>query len=184
MARFFKMEKNCHLGHSMITFKALIELFGEMGEKTGWSYIRVPPSVAGKLRPGQKTSFRVKGFLDEHPIEGVALIPMGEGEFIMAVNAGMRKAIRKQRGATLQVRLALDEKPFVICPDLMESLQDEPKALAFFKTLPPGHQRYFSKWIDSAKTESTRVKRIAQAVNALSRSMGFSSMVRALKKEK
>jgi hypothetical protein len=168
----------------MISFKALIEKFEEQGEKTGWSYIRVPASAAGKLRPGQKTSFRVKGFLDDHPIEGVALIPMGEGDFIIAVNADMRKAIRKQRGDTLRVRLEPDEKPFVICPDLMESLQDEPRALAFFKTLPPGHQRYFSKWIDSVKTEPTRVKRIAQAVDALARSLGFSAMVRALKADK
>lgn len=168
----------------MITFKALIEQFGEQGEKTGWSYIRVPAAIAGKLIPGQKKSFRVKGFLDEHPIEGVALIPMGEGDFIIAVNAGMRKAVRKQKGATLRVRLAVDEKPFVICPDLMESLQDEPRALAFFNKLAPGHQRYFSKWIDSVKTEPTRVKRIAQAVNALSRSLDFGGMVRALKADR
>ncbi|TDX00446.1 YdeI/OmpD-associated family protein [Dinghuibacter silviterrae] len=167
----------------MITFKAVIEQFQDMGEKTGWRYIRVPAAASAKLQPGRKTSFRVKGFLDEHPIEGVALIPMGEGEFIIAINAQMRKAVRKQKGATLSVRLELDEKPFVICADLMESLQDEPKALAFFKTLPPGHQRYFSKWIDSAKTEPTRVKRIAQAVNALSRSLGYSGMLRALKAE-
>jgi hypothetical protein len=174
------MEKNADF-KAMFTFKAVIEKFQQQGEKTGWSYIRVPAAVSGKLQPGRKTSFRVKGFLDDHPIEGVALIPMGEGDFIIAVNTDMRKAVRKQKGDTLRVRLDLDEKPFVICQDLMESLQDEPKALAFFKTLPPGHQRYFSKWIDSCKTESTRVKRIAQAVDALSRSLGFSGMVRALK---
>lgn len=162
----------------MVTFKAPIEQFAEQGEKTGWSYIRIPAATAGKLKPGQKTSFRVKGFLDDHPIEQVALIPMGEGEFIIAVNAGMRKAVRKQKGDTLRVRLELDEKKFVICPDLVESLQDEPKALAFFNTLPPGHQRYFSKWIDSVKSETVRTKRIAMAVNALARSLGFSGMIR------
>jgi hypothetical protein len=165
----------------MVTFKALIEQFAEQGEKTGWSYIRVPAASAAGLQPGRKQSFRVKGFLDDHPIEGVALIPMGEGDFIIAVNAGMRKAIRKQKGDTLRVRLEVDEKTYVICPDFMESLQDEPKTLAFFNTLPPGHQRYFSKWIESAKTEPTRVKRIAQAVNALARSLGYGPMVRDLK---
>ncbi len=168
----------------MINFKAVIEQFDEQGEKTGWSYIRVPAILAGKLKPGQKKSFRVKGFLDDHAIEGIALIPMGEGDFIIAVNAGMRKAVGKRKGATLQVRLALDEKAFVICPDLMESLQDEPRALAFFTKLPPGHQRYFSKWIDSAKTEPTRVKRIVQAVNALAKSLGYSGMIRALKADR
>jgi hypothetical protein len=168
----------------MITFKALIEKFREQGEKTGWSYIRIPASIAEKIKPGRKTSFRVKGFLDDHPIEGVALIPMGEGDFIIAVNTEMRKAVGKQKGEILKVRLEPDEKHFVVCPDLMESLQDEPRAMAFFKTLPPGHQRYFSKWIDCVKTEPTRIKRIAQAVEALSRSMGFGAMVRYLQANK
>ena len=168
----------------MTNFRAVIEQFAEQGEKTGWSYIRVPAAIAGKLKPGQKKSFRVKGFLDEHPIEGIALIPMGEGDFIIAVNAAMRKAVGKRKGATLQLRLAVDEKPFVICPDLMESLQDEPRALAFFNKLAPGHQRYFSKWIDSAKTEPTRVKRIVQAVNALARSLDYGGMIRALKADR
>lgn len=162
----------------MVTFKALIEQFAEQGEKTGWSYIRIPAATASKLKPGQKTSFRVKGFLDDHPIEQVALIPMGEGDFIIAVNAGMRKSVRKQKGDTLRVRLELDEKKFVICPDLIESLRDEPKALAYFNTLPPGHQRYFSNWIDSVKSETVRVRRIAMAVDALARSLGFSGMIR------
>ena len=162
----------------MVTFNALIEQFAEMGEKTGWSYIRIPAAKAGKLKPGQRTSFRVKGFLDEHAIEQVALIPMGEGDFIIAVNAGMRKATGKQKGATVKVRLEVDEKIYVICPDLMESLQDEPKALAFFNKLPPGHQRYFSKWVESVKSETIRVKRIAMAVNAMARSLDFGGMLR------
>jgi hypothetical protein len=168
----------------MVTFKAVIDKFAEMGEKTGWSYIRVPAATAGKLKPGNKKSFRVKGFLDDSPIEQVALIPMGEGDFIMAVNTEMRKAIGKRKGDTLRVRLEVDEKVFVLNADFEEALHDEPKALAYFKTLPPGHQRYFSKWIESVKTEPSRVKRIAQAVNALARGLGFGPMVRALQEDR
>jgi len=168
----------------MITYKALIRQFEEQGEKTGWTYIEIPAAIAGKLNPGNKKSFRVKGQLDDHPIEGVSLLPMGEGHFIMAINAVMRKGTAKRKGATLRVQLEIDEKPFVICPDLLESLQDEPKALAFFNKLAKGHQRYFSNWIDGAKTEPTRVKRIAQAVNAMAISQDFGAMVRALKKDR
>ena len=63
-------------------------------------------------------------------------------------------------------------------------LNDEPGAFEFFKTLPGSHQRYFSKWIDSAKTEPTKAKRIAQTVNALAKNLGYAEMLRALKKEK
>jgi hypothetical protein len=168
----------------MITFKATIQQFDQQGEKTGWTFIEVPKAIAVKLKPDNKKSFRVKGFLDEHPIEAVSLLPMGEGDFIMAINQSMRKGTRKRKGDTLRIRLEPDEKPFVICPELLESLQDEPKALAFFKGLPKGQQRYFSNWITGAKTEPTRIRRIAQTVNAMVKAKDFGTMIRALKEEK
>jgi Bacteriocin-protection, YdeI or OmpD-Associated len=30
--------------------------------------------------------------------------------------------------------------------DLVKCLADEPEAFSFFKTLPPGHQKYFGNW--------------------------------------
>ena len=52
------------------------------------------------------------------------------------------------------------EKPLSV--DFMECLSDEPKALEKFNSLPKGHQRYFSKWIEDAKTDPTKTKRITQ----------------------
>lgn len=44
----------------MISFKAKIERFASQGEKTGWTYIRIPSAVARKIKKDQKTSFRVR----------------------------------------------------------------------------------------------------------------------------
>ena len=66
----------------------------------------------------------------------------------------------------------------------MECLADEPAASAFFQSLAGSHQRYFSKWIDSAKTEPTRTKRIALAVNALAKKWGYPEMIRASQEKK
>jgi len=96
----------------------------------------------------------------------------------------MRKAIGKKHGAMVTVELTEDKSEFVFNNDLMECLQDEPAALDFFKTLPGSHQRYFSKWIDSAKTEQTKAKRIAQTVSALAKKLGYGEMLRALKKDR
>jgi hypothetical protein len=153
----------------MIKFSATILKFGEQGEKTGWSYIEVKQSIANKLKPDNKKSFRVKGKLDEHLIKSVALVPMGGGDFIMAINATMRKAIGKQKDAQLKVELEVDDVELKPPAELMECLKDEPKALAFFNSLPYGHRNYFGNWIRSAKTEVTKTKRIAQAVDALSK---------------
>ena len=113
----------------------------------------------------------------------MALIPIGDGKFILPLKADIRKILGKKRGDSLVLQIAADDSPFQICPDLMECLQDEPAALAYFNKLPGSHQRYFSKWIESAKTSPTRIKRISMAVNALSRGWGYPEMIRAGKNE-
>jgi sugar phosphate isomerase/epimerase len=163
----------------MIKFSALIKKFGEQGEKTGWTYVEIPAVIAERLKPANKKSFRVKGKLDSYAIEGVALIPMGGGDFIIPLNLAMRKAIGKSKGAMLQLQLALDEKEYILSPELMECLADEPAALANFKKLAPSHQKYYSKWIESAKTETTRAKRIALAVTSMARGMSYGEMIRS-----
>jgi len=168
----------------MIRFIATIYQFAKQGEKTGWSYIEVPVDIAQKLKPGNKKEFKVKGKLDRHRIQRVSLLPMGGGKFIMPINAQLRKATGKRKGAMLKVELEEDKSAFVFNKDFMDCLKDEPVAMNFFKTLPGSHQRYFSKWIDSAKTDPTKTKRIAQAVTALSKEAGYADMLRALKKDK
>ncbi len=157
--------------------------FDEQGEKTGWTYIVIPAELALKLKPNNKKSFRVKGKLDTHAIKQVALIPMGEGDFIMPLNAEMRKALGKRKGAQLQVQLTADESDFVFCKEMMECLEDEPKALENFKKLSGSEQKYFSKWVDSAKTTETKAKRILQTLTAMQHGCRYGQMIRALKKE-
>ncbi len=165
----------------MIKFTTTIQKFGAQGEKTGWTYIVIPAELAQQLSPGNKKSFRVKGKLDKHSINGVALIPMGEGNFIMALKADLRKTIGKQRGATLQVQLQVDTIPYQVNILLLECLEDEPAAMQYFKSLPSSHQHYFSKWIESAKTDPTKSKRIAMAVNAMTKKIDFGQMLRSAK---
>ncbi len=165
----------------MVKFTALIKQFATQGEKTGWTYIDIPAEVALKLKPDNKKSFRVKGKLDDHVIRSVALMPMGGGDFIMALNAEMRKAIGKRKGATLKVVLEEDVELLQPSALLLECLSDEPEAKQFFESLSYGHKNYFSKWIESAKTEPTKTKRIAQAVDALSKQLDFGTMLRSLK---
>ena len=167
----------------MVQFTTTIRRFGEQGEKTGWTHIIIPADIAEQLFPGNKKSFRVKGKLDDHSIEGVALMPMGGGEFIMPVNAGMRKGIHKKEGAMLSVKLEVDKKEIKPPAEFVECLKDEPEAYEHYFSLAKSHQLYFTRWINSAKTEQTKTKRIAQAVNALSKKFDFGTMLRTIKKD-
>jgi hypothetical protein len=168
----------------MVKFTTTILRFGEQGEKTGWTYVEIPEEIAQKLKPGNKKSFRVKGKLDEHKIERVALMPMGDGGFIMPLNAEMRKATGKRKGAKLTLTIEADDAALVLNGEFMDCLGDEPKALKHFESLAKSHQNYFSKWIDSAKTEETKANRIGRALNALSKGMGYPEMLRAEKANK
>jgi Domain of unknown function (DUF1905)/Bacteriocin-protection, YdeI or OmpD-Associated len=161
-----------------IGFTAQLEKFEAKGEKTGWTYIQLPVNVTHKLKPGYKKSFRVKGLLDDYSFHSVALIPMGNGQFIMAINATMRKAIRKNKGAKVDVKIEVDYAEIPLSVTFLECLADEPLAMENFNKLPKSHQLYYSKWIESAKTETTKIKRIAMAVNGLARNMYYGAMLR------
>src|SRR5215218_9635027 len=164
----------------MLEFTTTILRFQQQGEKTGWTYIKVPSSLAQKLVPGNKKGFRVKGFLDGCAFQGISLLPMGGGDFILTLNATIRKKIKKEIGAQLKIKMEVDLKPIEPPKELMECLADEPAALARFKALTKSHQNYFTNWINQAKTEPTKAKRIAASINALDKGLGFVEAIRSL----
>ena len=168
----------------MVEFTTIILQFGEQGEKTGWTYIEIPADIAQQLKPGNRKSFRVKGFLDALAVSGMALMPMGGGNFIMALKAGVRKGIHKNAGAMLHVKLEEDVDYKVGVPDdLQECFDFEPEAFEFFNSLAKSHRDYFIKWIDSAKTNETRTKRIVNTVNAMLRKWPYNVMLREMRKD-
>jgi hypothetical protein len=162
-------------------YTTMILKFKTKGEKTGWTYIDVPADVAQQIKPGNKKSFRVKGKLDKFPMKGIALLPMGSGNFILPLNGTLRKGIGKRDGAMLRVELEEDHEPLKLDVALMECLADEPAALKFFNSLPKSHQHYFSKWIAGAKTEDTKAKRIAAAVNGLALRQNYAEVLRGMR---
>lgn len=166
----------------MIKFTARIVKFGAQGEKTGWTYIVIPSDVAEELCPGNRKGFRTKGELDSYSFSGKSLIPLGKGEFIFTIDGKIRKAIGKREGAMVNVQIAFDKSEYKMNAEFMDCLNEEPEALKFFKSMPGSHQRYFSKWIESAKTEETKAKRIAQSINAFLRKQRFNEMLRWNKK--
>lgn len=162
----------------MVTFKASLHKFDKKGEKTGWTYFEIPAQIANELNPGIKTSYRVKGKMDSFVLKLVALIPMGDGDFIIPVNGEMRRKIRKKEGDTIEVTLEIDTGPLPQSADLLACLEDEPKALAYFNKLPASHQNYYNKWIESAKTIETKTKRISMTVRGMAMGLDYGQTLR------
>ena len=162
----------------MTTFQTTLQKFGEKGEKTGWTYIEIPAHIAHEIKPDTKLGFRVKGLIDNFPVKLLALLPMGEGDFIIPMNAQIRKGIRKEEGAMVTLNFEEDTDELPQSEELMMCLGDEPKALETFLKLPKGHQTYYSKWIDSAKTIETKTKRITMTVQGMLMGMTYPEMLK------
>lgn len=163
----------------MITFKAEIERFSEMGEKTGWTYIFVPFHTANQIKADFRKSYRVKGKLDQVDISGLALVPMGEGDFIIALNSNLRKKLKKEKGAVVEVSIEEDKDFKIEMPEDLElCLTDEPQLLERFLDLPKSHQNWYINWLNGAKTEPTRTKRLVRIVNAMDKEWDFGTMMR------
>jgi uncharacterized protein YdeI (YjbR/CyaY-like superfamily) len=101
----------------------------------------------------------------------------------MPLNLTVRKAIKKRQGENLFVQIEIDKKGYELNKEFLQCLEDDPTALAYFKTLAGSHQKYFSKWIESAKTIETKTKRIVQTINALSKQWDYGTMIRTQTEE-
>ncbi|MET3978789.1 hypothetical protein ABIB62_001359 [Mucilaginibacter sp. UYP25] len=168
----------------MIDFTTIMRQYGENGDKTGWTFVIVPSDVAQQILPGNKRSMRVRGWLDEYPVAGMSLMPVGGGDSILALKAEIRKAIRKESGAMLRLRLEHDKDFKIEIPDDLQECFDYelPEAFAYFDSLSKSHQGYFIKWITDAKTVETRASRIAKTLSAAVRRMDYGAMLREQKK--
>lgn len=169
----------------MITFEAELERFFKMGEKTGWTFVTIPKDIANQIKPDCRKSFRVKGFLDELPVAGMSFIPMGEGDFILALNSTIRKQLKKEEGAKLYLQLEEDKTFKIEMPEDLElCLLEEKHFMENFLNLPKSHQNYYINWLNTAKTETTRIKRLTQIVIAMDKKQNFSEMMRSYKNDK
>ena len=165
----------------MIQFTTTLYKFDKQGEKTGWTYFEISARQAHRLKPNCKVSFRVKGSIDSFSFQKTALLPMGDGKFIMPFNAVMRKATGKKLGDKIKVVLEVDDRKLEISADLMKCLKEDPMAMEFFLSLPRSHQNYYSKWIESAKTQQTKTKRIVVSLLAFAKKQSYGEMMRGYK---
>lgn len=163
----------------MVRFSAEIERFDKNGEKTGWFYIIVPGAVAARLKPDNRQFFRVRGTINDHAFDGLGVLPGGDGSFLLPVNAGIRKTLRAGLGDVLRLEMEEDtDFKITTPPDLEVCLAEEPRLLETFMRFNQSNRNYFINWINAAKTEPTRTRRIAMTVEAMELGLDFGSMIR------
>ena len=142
------------------TFTAPIESAGG-----GGAYVTVPFDVEeafGSKRPPVKATF------DGVPYRG-RLVRMGGPRHLLPVLKAIREQIGKGPGDAVTVTVEPDTAPreVAVPADLAAALAEAPEARAFFDGLAYTHRKEYVRWIEEAKREETRARRVGQAVAML-----------------
>jgi hypothetical protein len=97
-----------------------------------------------------------------------SLFTMG-GRALLGLNRGVREAARVEGGERVTVEVELDDEPRTVevPDDLRAALEPEPELRAFFDSLSYTHRKEYVRWIEGAKRDETRSRRIAKAVEML-----------------
>lgn len=168
----------------MPSFKTAIQKFADRGEKTGWTYIDVPPDIIKKLKLKNKKEFRIKGAIDDVKFERMTVYPIGEGNFIIALNGEIRKKLGKKEGAMISIKFEMDSSEAQKSKELLDCLAEDKVAKKQFESILLSHQNYFHRYVFSAKGEATRAGRIVNVINAMYKKQNFPEMIRDLKGKK
>ena len=112
----------------------------------------------------------VKGTLDGFAVEGT-LQPQSDGSHWFAVKKEWRDAIGKSIGE--QVELILEESvlSYSTPEDLVKALSKNKKAKAEWESFSDSKKKYYIVWIESAKQEDTRRKRIKTSVERIKKGL-------------
>lgn len=148
----------------LVNKKYLLEKYPGKG---GWTYAAIPEVLQDKHSPFGWV--KVKGFIDDFEIKNYKLMPMGNGQLFLPVKAEIRKRIGKKEGDWVNVVLYADNAPTEIPEEFRLCLADDPIAYKAFLSYPDGQQKKFIDWIYSAKTDNTKVERIAEMLRKLAK---------------
>jgi len=91
------------------------------------------------------------------------------GEFLLGLNRAVREEAGVEAGDSVEVMLELDTAPREVeLPEaLANALAEDSEAHAAFDRLAYTYRKEYARWIDDAKRDETRQRRVAQAVEML-----------------
>ncbi|MTD15676.1 DUF1905 domain-containing protein [Nakamurella sp. YIM 132087] len=128
----------------------------------------IPPASVAELGTGKR--FKVVVTVNGGYSYRSSVASMG-GAFMIPLSAEHRTAAGVQAGDEVDLTVELDEAPreLEIPEDLAAALAADPAAQAFFDGLSFSGKRVHTLAVEGAKTAETRQRRIAAAVDKLSR---------------
>jgi hypothetical protein len=91
------------------------------------------------------------------------------GEFLLGLNREVRAGAGVEAGDRVDVEIELDIAPREVeVPELLATaLGSDPTAMAAFEALSYTHRKEYGRWVDEAKRDETRHRRVTQALQML-----------------
>ena len=126
-------------------------------------YIDLPPDISTALSEASQTYgyLPVSGKLNECDFRAL-LIPRGGGGYRLFVNSYMRRTAKVGVGDLVSVSLALDKdsREMKVPADLAEIFAEDAAARTAFEKLTTAKRNEMLKWLETAKKNETRLKRL------------------------
>lgn len=130
------------------------------------TFIELPYDVEKEF--GTKGRVKVHVTFDNAEYRG-SLVKMGHTCHIVGVTQKIRKEIKKGPGDMVHVVLKEDTEPRVVeAPeDFVEMLNKHTEAKKIFDSLSYTHKKGYVRWIEEAKREETRKKRLQKSIEMI-----------------
>lgn len=136
--------------------------FGEWGYTVVW----LPEALIAELPLKEMPRLRVRGEMDEYAFQG-AWQPTGGAWYLMVPKAILKQG-RYELGDWLNVRFNIDDQEAVDVPEeLASAIAKSKQVREKWEAMTAGKKRGFCYRVSSAKTEATRVKRVAEVVELI-----------------
>ena len=91
------------------------------------------------------------------------------GEFLLGLNRAVREEAGVEAGDIVEVELELDTiaREVELPEALADALAEDSEARAAFDRLAYTHREEYARWVDEAKRDESRQRRVAQALEML-----------------
>jgi hypothetical protein len=130
-------------------------------------YVDVPVDVSQAIGEGE-SHVPVAGEVEGVPVR-TTMVSRGNGCYRLAIHGDIRKKLRADAGAVIEVAIQRDEEPRepVLPPALVLALRNAPRAQAEFRSMTTALRRQVVRYLTSVKQQSTLERRVAAMVRRL-----------------
>jgi len=129
-------------------------------------YVDVPSDVSRRIGEGPHVA--VRGEVEGIPLR-TTLVSRGRGCYRMALHSDIRKKLKVDTGAFVEIAIEQDEESRepALPPALLLALRQSPKAQAQFRGMTTALRRQIVRYLTSVRQQATLERRVMKFVRRL-----------------